>query len=144
MFQLRRLQSRGGVRDPFYSPERDLAYLGPNLVYLAMEYLSRLPDDDPWLTCLAQPVEESQLLPAVHGLGKAMCQVIQTGDLEQALESSGFAQADAAAKLLIYAAIGKVALAAVWSTVKDVHRPQDSPPLAFTQLFEETEKLCQQ
>lgn len=97
---------------------------------------------EPWLKeYLAQVgitvdtlIETEAPLKLAHTLNK-----IITHSLQEALKASGFEEIPAAIQLLIYARIGQLLLAALWSGIKDVHAPDSDPPATIASLLSEIE-----
>jgi hypothetical protein len=130
------------TRTAFYSPARDLAYVGPEVVKRAMQAL-RTESWEPWLKAFldAHGISEDTLIEteAPRKLALAMNQIIRAETPPKALEDSGFAALSAEIQLLFYARIGQVFLAALWSAVKDTHAPDDTPPPTIEDILAATE-----
>ncbi len=140
MFQIRKVVPRAGVRDPYYSPERDVATCGPFVIATALHLLPELIASDEIFATLSLHTTEEKTEDAAYKLGKALTQIIDS-EVTDAFKEAGFLDADPYARGLIYAAIGKSFLASVWSGVKDVHKPGDTPPMSILDLVEELTAL---
>jgi len=143
LFQIRRKTSRGKERDPFYSPERDLAHIGPNLAYGAMVSMEE-KFWEPWLNDFMADndviYDDIVATEAPKKFAQAMNQIIKLENPRVAMEASGFADLPPAIQMLFYARFGQVALAAVWAGVKDVSQPDDLPPATLRDLLEDVEQ----
>ncbi len=161
LFQVRRKDSRAGHRDPFYTPERDLAYVGQFLVSGAVRAVDHLPFPDsphdpnsanpaleePWLnqfitenglTYQAIIDSEAPLL-----LARALNLIIKSEHPPAAMKEVGFDRLPAAMQMLFYCRLGQVLLAAVWAGIKDVSRPDSDPPVSFEELLDDVNEAFQ-
>jgi hypothetical protein len=141
-FQWRRKKARAGYRDPFYAPERDVAYIGPDVIRAAMHAM----DDKWWEPWFRQYMRDQELttddivsLEAPLKFAHMVNSVIQATDPAVAAKESGFDQMPAPMQMAFYSRIGQCFLATVWSGVKDVGSPEDEPPIAFSELLDDIE-----
>lgn len=139
MLQWRRSEPRGGSRDPYYVPERDLAHVGPAMVKGAMHAMEE-PSWEPWLRefldrhgITYQSILDSQ---APLLLAQALNRVIALDHPPAAMKAVGFDQLPPEIQLLFYARLGQVFLGAVWAGVKDVSRPDSDPPASFQEILD--------
>lgn len=142
LFQVRRKEARAGQRDPYYSPERDIAHVGPYMAKAAMHALE--PQFwEPWLKEFLdeQGITLDTILESKAPLllAQAMSRVIKSENPPAAMKEVGFDTLPPAIQLLFYARLGQVYLAAVWAGVKDVGRPDSDPPIAFTELLDDVQ-----
>ena len=130
------------IRDAFYSPARDLAYVGPEIIKRAVMAL-REEHWEPWLKEFlhSQKITEETLIEteAPRKLAIAVNGIIKEETPPAALEASGFAALPAPIQLLFYARIGQVLLAATWSAVKDINAPDNAPPASLQDILDATE-----
>ena len=141
LLQWRPKDGKANTRDAFYSPARDLAYIGPEIIKRAMSSLDGTIE--PWLAefLVTNNVTIDTLIETKAPLkfATAVNQIIKAASPVDAVEASGFAELPAAIQLLIYARIGQVMLAATWSCVKDVSAPDSSPPAAIEDILQAAE-----
>lgn len=134
--------AKSNVRDAFYSPQRDLAYVGPEIIKRAMQAL-REELWEPWLAEFLHSLDitEQTLIDteAPRKLAEAVNSIIKAKTPPAALETSGFDKLPAAVQLLFYARIGQVLLAATWSAVKDVSAPDSAPPATLQDILDAVE-----
>jgi len=137
LFQLRRNDART-QRDPWYTPERDIAHIGPNIVHGAMVSIEE-KYWEPWFRDFLHDngVTYQEVLDteAPRKMARALSQVIKLKNPAVALEQSGFSDLRPAIQALFYVRLGQVLLATVWSGVKDVGKPDDGPPASFQDLL---------
>jgi hypothetical protein len=138
MFQYRRDTPRAGGRDPFYTPERDLAVIGPSLIRAAVVALEE-KFWEPWFVkyMAEQGLGYLDLVDGALKLAKGTNRIIALKDPAVAMEESGFAALPPAIQTAFYTKLGQVLLAAVWAGTKDCSKPEDSPPVAIGELFDE-------
>lgn len=144
MFQLRRKDARAGQRDPFYNPERDLAHLGPFLVKGAMHAMET-KTWEPWLKqfCDEQGITYESIIEsgAPLKLAQALNLIIKSEHPPAAMKEVGFDKLPGALQLLFYGRLGQVLLAAIWSGVKDVSRPDSDPPVSFSEMLDDVQTV---
>lgn len=137
LLQWRPKDGKANTRDAFYSPARDLAHIGPEIVKRAMQSLDA--PLEPWLAAFLdeQGITIDKIVDeqAPLKMARVVNQIVQTQDLGEALKTSGFEDLPAAIQLLFYARIGQVALAATWSAVKDVSLPDSAPPAGLEEIM---------
>lgn len=137
LLQVRRKAARA-TRDMFYSPERDLAYIGPNLFHGAITSLES-EYWEPWLAefMATAGLTYSDLVAAgvAEKFAHVLVHVIKERTPKTALDIAGFSALPPAMQLVLYARLGQVALAAIWSAVKDVHKAEDTPPASMQDLL---------
>ena len=146
-FQLRRKEARAGQRDPYYNPERDLAHIGPFIVKGAMQAMET-EQWEPWLAqfCEEQGITYDSIIEsdAPLMLAKALNLIIGSDHPPAAMKEVGFDQLPGAMQLLFYGRLGQVLLAATWSAVKDVSRPDSDPPAAITELLDDMQTILEE
>ena len=140
MLQVRRKEARAGGRDPFYCPERDLAYCGPSIASGAMHSL----EEKWWEPWFKQFLADNDIsyddmleCEAPLKLATAFNSVINQKDPPTALAESGFSDLPPAMQVAFYTRLGQVFLAGVWTAVKDVNRPDSDPPVAFEEFMDD-------
>jgi hypothetical protein len=142
LLQWRPKDGKANVRDAFYSPSRDLAYVGPEIIKRAVCAL-REELWEPWLAevMLRNDVNEKLLIDteAPLKLAKAVNSIIKEETPPAAMAASGFDALPGAIQLLFYARIGQVLLAATWSAVKDIHAPDSAPPATLQDILDAAE-----
>ena len=115
--------------------------MGPEIVRWAMRSL----EPEQWDSWFEEYLNEHNLgyedfLDAAALFGKAMSKVIESPKPRQALAEVGFSDLPPPIQVAIFTRIGQAFLAGVWAGVKDVSSPEDSPPAAFDDLLEETQR----
>lgn len=164
LLQIRRKDPRAGRRDPFYTPERDLAYIGPDLVGGAVRAVDCLPfpdsphnpDDpkalkrgleEPWLEQFITDngITYAELVKseAPRLLARALNRIIKLEHPPAAMAAVGFDKLPPEIQMLFYCRMGQVFLAAVWAGYKDVSRPDSDPPASFEELLGDVEEAFQ-
>jgi hypothetical protein len=133
----RRKEARAGARDPMYSPERDIAHIGPGLIRQAMLALDE-QWYEPWFQEFATQygVTEEDLGEAAVLFAKACNEMIQLKNPVVALEANGFAELPPPLQMAIYTKIGQVFLTGVWAGCKDLATPTSAPPADIEELLE--------
>ena len=139
MFQYRRTTPRGPVRDPYYCPERDLAYIGPSLVHRSLEFLENTPESFRALKEFidAEGLTEEDIVEGVKAYAKMCARVIDEKDPAAAIVDTGFDQVPGKIQLILLACLGFISLGAIWSAVKDVNAPEADPPSEMSILLEQ-------
>jgi len=129
------LSPRSGQRDPYYCPERDIAHNGPFLIRSALMALDE-QFHEPWFKQYLSEhnVTLEQLWEAARLMCRTLRYVLQEHDIGSALELSGFAALPAQLQVSIYTRLGQMLLAAIFSGIKDVNRPDSDPPLSIEEL----------
>jgi len=140
VFQVRKKDPRAGRRDPYYSPERDFAHVGPYLLRGAMLAMDE-ESWEPWLQefnaandITVETIMESKA-PII--LAQAMNLIIKSATPPAAMEEVGFDKLSPAMQMLFYSRLGQVLLAAIWAGVKDVSRPDSDPPIAIEEFLDD-------
>lgn len=143
MLQWRRKEPRAGRRDPMYTPERDGAHIGPDIVRWAVQSL----EEDRWEPWLKDFMAKNNITydtlvesEASRKIALALNQIIRGKWAVDSLEESGFASMPAEIQLIMFARIGQAFLSFVWAAVKDVSSPEDEPPITFQDLLSHVEE----
>lgn len=136
--QWRRKEPRAGRRDDFYSIERDLAYIGPDLARAAMHALEEEYYEE-WFKQFFEEkgLKAEDLIEGVRKFGLAFNNIIKAKTPTDALAESGFSNLPYPVQMAFYCKLGQVFLAAIWSGVKDVSRPESDPPVTIEELLED-------
>lgn len=139
MFQYRRTTPRGHVRDPYYSPERDLAYIGPPMIHRSLEFLEKTPETFRALKDFidTEGLSEEEIVEGVKAYAKLCAEVIDQKDPATAMAETGFDQVPPKVQMVLLACLGFMALGAIWSGVKDVNVPGAEPPAEMSELLEQ-------
>jgi hypothetical protein len=142
MLQARKQKPRMGMRDPLYTPERDVAHVGPWLIERAMRGLDERPYE-PWFEKYLedQHVSWEDILEGVRRMGLALTQVIQQTDIRQALEEAKFFELPPPVVGLLFMRLGQTFLGAVWVGVKDISDPESLAPLGLSQIVDMAEEV---
>lgn len=113
----------------FYSPQRDIAYIGPDLIRASLAALDE-QWQEPWFKeyWAQQGLTEEQLGEAAKLLGAACNRMMDDANPVLALEAVGFDKQPGAVQMAIYTKMGQVLLAAIWAGVKDVGTAGSDPP----------------
>ncbi len=136
--QWRRKEPRAGGRDPFYTIERDIAYIGSDLVRAAMYALDEQYYED-WFKEFfgTSGLTEVELVQGAEKFCRAFNKIITAEDPPTALAEAGFSDMPYYVQLAIYCMLGQVLLAAIWAGVKDVSKPDSDPPVTVEELLED-------
>ena len=70
-------------------------------------------------------------------LAQALNKIVTATDPPTAMDETGFSSLPHPVQLAIYCKLGQVLLAAVWSGVKDVSKPDSDPPVTIEELLED-------
>lgn len=134
--QYRRKVARAGGRDMLYSPERDLAHIGPGLIGQAMLALDE-QWQEPWFKDFMAhySVSEDMLGQGAQVFAKALNRIVALENPVIALEHVGFDKLPPPVQMALYCKIGQVLLAGVWSGVKDISLPESKPPADIEDLL---------
>ena len=136
------------TRNPMYNPARDFAHVGPWMIHRAIASLDLYSPDfvqkegeakpEAWMQqyLVDKNVKWDDIVDAIGKFGAGMGEILKNGNPDVVFEESGFSAVPGAIKALIFNQIGKVFLGAVWVGVRDVHRPDDDPPLAFKDMVD--------
>lgn len=121
----------------YYSPERDIAYVGPRLITAAFAAMDE-QWVEPWYRqfCQDQGVTEEKMAEAAVILARACNRIVQDENPVVALEAEGFHQLPGAIQMAIYTKMGQVLLAAVWGGVKDISTAGSDPPERMAHILE--------
>lgn len=133
-------QLRPAGQDKFYSPQRDIAYIGAHVLSVAMRAADKENREDWYQKFLDDNnIDEDALDAAAHLFFKGAVTVIEMEHPVVAMENSGFAMLPGAEQLAIYGKVGQVFLAALWSGIKDVSSPESDPPATITDMLRDIE-----
>lgn len=136
--QWRRKEARAGQRDQFYTIERDIAHIGIDLIRAGLHAL--MPQHhETWFAefCADNVVTDEAIRDGVVRLAAAVNEIVRTKHPPAALEASGFNALPYAVQVAIYCKLGQVLLAAIWTGVKDVSKPESAPPASIEELLED-------
>ena len=144
VIQYRRKEARAGRRDLRYTPERDIANLGPPILHQACEALEE-QWWEPWFQqyCKDNDITATKFAEGSPILARACNKIIQAENPVKALEAAGFADLHPAIQLAYYAKLGQCFLANVWAGVKDVSAPDDEPPISIQMLLEMSDTIME-
>jgi hypothetical protein len=144
LFQFRKKDARCGHRDPYYTPERDIAHIGPDIARAAMAAM----EEEWWEPWFKQYMQDQGLTydtlletKAPLLFAQAMNAIIRTKDPVVALKESGFADLPAPLQMIFYARLGQCCLAMIWTGVKDVSAPESDPPATIGELLADVEAM---
>lgn len=124
-----------------YNPARDIAYCWPNIMKSAMDRVST-GSALPWLIKAAgdNHVTDEQLIIVAQAMASYMTMCNKPDDspnnVHDTMEKSGLFKCDAAAKMVVYAALGETMMAAFYSAIRDVLVEDEPSPLNDKRLAE--------
>lgn len=125
-----------GNRDKWYTPARDVANIGPELVRLGVVSLEE-KFWEPWFKqyMADHSLSYEDLGPAAVKLAKGVNRIIALGNPTEALQESGFSELPPPLQAAFYCKMGQVLLAAIWAGIKDVSQPDSSPPPTIADIM---------
>jgi hypothetical protein len=125
-----------------YNPERDFALVGVDLIRAAMSALEA-QFHEPWFKQFMNTysLTEADFAQAARPFAQAVSRVVDAPNPTEALQDSGFSDLPAPVQMAIYCKLGQVLLAAVWSGVKDVSKPESDPPLSVLEFIDDVEEM---
>ncbi len=135
MLQFRPRGPAHALRDPFYAVQRDIAYIGPELVYLALCGLDDLAEEE-WFKkwCEDKQVMPEDLERGTLALAKALNNMDQP--VLETLKEDGFFDLSSPAQAAFYINLGKATLAAIHSGIRDTHDAGSKPQPSIQELSE--------
>lgn len=139
--QLRQTNGDGRL----FSPDRDLAYCTPHLVFRALRGLD--PDNqEAWiLGYLAKEyVTNDELVQVAKAVAEYMNKAVFDPAYTEpyaALKASGFFDVRMAAQMAVCAKIGQVFLSAFFVSIRDATNDHEKPPLNMKLFRQEADKL---
>ena len=142
--QLRPVHPPTGMRDPFYSPARDLAHVGPKLCALAVESLEDEWREDWFSEYLDfRAVTDEKLADGVKKLASALNNITDPNkSFEEAMQESGFSGLSDAVRIALYIRLGQILLSAIWSAVRDSYAADSEPPAEIAEIAGLAQKLA--
>ena len=131
----------------FFSPDRDLAYCTPHLVYRAMVGLDPGKRES-WIDSYLQKnnISEEELAKGAECLADYLNRSVLDPQYKQpfeALEASKFFDVAFDVQTLILAKIGQVYMSGFFTSIRDVTRTPDKPAADMTKLSEEAKRLVE-
>jgi hypothetical protein len=144
VLQLRK-KEHVNIRDRFYSPERDIAHIGPGVMKLAMALIG---DDrrEPWLDEFmeANNVSLDDLGVAAEKLARACNRIMSRQSPKTALDDVGFfTDLPTPVIMIIFAKLGQSFFGAIWAGIKDVNTADSEPPADIQDLIEMAHEAAQ-
>jgi hypothetical protein len=82
-------------------------------------------------------LSEEHLVYGAEKFAQAFNKIVSSSDPPAAMDEAGFSSLPHPVQLAIYCKLGQVLLAAVWSGVKDVSKPDSDPPVTIEELLED-------
>ena len=145
---MRRLQFKVNPKTPqdarFYSPERDLAYIGSDLIRASMYALDDQYQEEWFKEFLAKyAVDEKDMAEAAATLAQACNRIIGDENPVVALEAVGFTELPPPLQMALYCKMGQVLLSAIWSGVKDTSKQGSEPPATIQELIQTAEDVME-
>lgn len=143
MLQWRPLNNNDLVRNPHYSPERDLAYVGPSLLGMAIRAIDdqlESPHFKKW--CKHYKVTLEDIKQGAEILGKAAYQLDKP--VTQVLTDLGFFKLKPPVRAFFFTKLGEVTLAALHHAVMDVSIAGSTPPQSLKEFNESIFKVFEQ
>jgi len=119
-----------------YSPERDLAYIGPAMLREALRACEPKWQED-WFKDYVKHhhITDEQFIEGAKKLAQFANRIIDTPNPLVAAAEVGFTELPPPVQMAIYAKLGQICLAGIWAGVKDTHAPEDDPPAAIADLI---------
>lgn len=143
MLQFRPQPGYAKSNDPYYNPQRDIAYLGPELIYRAVGAALDAADKEEWYKQLLNHYGLSK--QALEQIGPTVVNLISHLhlDFNDALKSSGFDSLPIAAKVAFYVKMGQLLLASIHHGIRqvtDIHDPSPKSIQRLAKKIDETMK----
>lgn len=135
MLQYRPTDDNKVSRD-FYSPARDVAYCGINIIRAGLENLDNLIASDNAKELVMYNITTEELDDAASKLAIALNNIDKM-DSKTALKNSGFSDVRLSVQNVILANIGLALIDATFYAVKDVSTPENGPPPSIKEAREE-------
>lgn len=133
MQQWRPLNNNELIRNPHYSPDRDLAYVGPSLVGMAMMSIDdelETPRFREW--CKYYDVTLDEIKAGAEILGKAMYQMDKYAI--DVLEEHGFFELKLPVQAFFFKKLGEVTFAAIHYAVREVSPAGSNAPQSLQEF----------
>ena len=135
MLQFRPRGPAHALRDPFYAVQRDIAYIGPELVYVALCGLDDLVAEEWFQTwCKNHNVTPTDLEKGTLALAKALNNMDKP--VLETLKENDFFDLWSPAQAAFYINLGKATLAAIHSGIRDTHDAGSKPQPSIQELAE--------
>jgi hypothetical protein len=140
MLHYRPRESQRDLGGAFYSPRRDLAHIGVDLMRASV-FAHEEQFQEAWYKAFLEQhgltkesIEEG--LKLLAGMAK---RIVDDTNPAVAAEATGFSELPPAVQLAVYGKLGQVFLAAVWKGVKDVKMANSGTPLEVFDLVRAVE-----
>jgi hypothetical protein len=133
MQQWRPLEQNELIRNPHYSPDRDLAYVGPSLMGMAMMSIDdelETPRFKEW--CKYYDVTLDEIKAGAEILGKAMYQMDKYAI--DVLKEQGFFELKLPVQAFFFKKLGEVTFAAIHYAVREVSPAGSKAPQALKEF----------
>ena len=144
MLQIRPRYS-AGVRDPMYAPHRDIAYIGPQLLFVAIERVLRPELWEPWFKQMMElnGISLEALNEGAMRLSAAFADVasLRCG-FDEALRRSGFTSLPGLVQGIFYVQMGKMLLAAMHRGIGDITDYDGPVPPTVSAMCEDIAKAA--
>ena len=131
------------VRDPMYSPHRDIAYIGQYLIHEAMCALDDQCEEE-WFKRWMQDynVTVDDLAAGASALAEAMQHMDKP--VLQVLEECKFTKLNSPAQAAIFIKLGQAFIAAIHVGVRDIHSADSGPPPAVADLADTVSEVLKE
>ncbi len=143
MLQWKPLNDNALVRNPHYAPDRDLAYIGPSLLGMAMMAIDdqlESPQFKEW--CQHYNVTLDDIKHGAKLLGNAAYQMNKS--CMQVLEEAGFFELKPPVQAFFFTKLGQAAFAAIHCGVRDVLPKDAAAPMSIKEFSENIYKVFSQ
>lgn len=124
----------GNRTDPLYCPQRDVAYLGPYLICLSIDYALESAEKEEWYKQFLNHYGLSkQVLEPVAPAVASLLSTIHY-DFKDALRLSGFDKLPVATQVAFYTKMGQALLAAIHHGLREITDISETEPRTIKRL----------
>ena len=143
MLQFRPQPGHARSNDPLYNPQRDVAYLGPRLIAMAIEYAFKSAETEEWFKQFLNHYGLSRQV--LEPLGPAVLNLISSihQDFGQALKTSGFSSLPVAAQVAFYTKMGQLLLASIHHGLRQITDINETHPKSVKKLAAKIDEIMQ-
>lgn len=140
------LQMRMSASDPrFFSPDRDLAYCSPHLIHRALKGLDPCAQE-PWITNFLKSnnVDPEKLVEAAKVMAEYMNKALLDPAYKHPLDAFkavGFFDLPQEVQIIVLAKIGQVFMSGFFSSIRDVTRDPEDPPMDIKKFADMASEL---
>lgn len=137
MLQFRPLGRNQNVKDPMYSPHRDIAHIGPDLITLGVIAAIECSEKEPWYKAILDYFGVSRAALEQYSTTLANLFSMLDRDIDVALKQSGFSSLSPAVQVGFYVKMGQALLAAIHCGLRDITSDPSEPPKSVKKMVED-------